>query len=297
MTPIGINLPNDQAIREAYGSKSVSLSNIFDAYNKSTPALAARGVLVVAGRSGAGRAVGRLRRRALDQPARDHRPRLRARRAGSSPRISSNRLREQYSTLEETRADLVALYFIADPQMVALGLVEADDHRDIVLAEYEGYARNAIVQLRRVREGHAPRRGPHAQPPGDRALADGAHHRDRAPGPRRQDVLRDGRRGRLPRRRRPDAGRDPAHQGAGGLQRGGGAVRGARHALRAGAARRGRGPHRRPRSAGLHGLRQPELEPVRDAAGAITDVRITYPCDFAAQMLRYADRYATLPAA
>ena len=38
MTPIGINLPNDQAIREAYGSKSVSLSNIFDAYNKSTPA-------------------------------------------------------------------------------------------------------------------------------------------------------------------------------------------------------------------------------------------------------------------
>ena len=45
------------------------------------------------------------------------------------------------------------------------------------------------------------------------------------------------------------------------------------------------------------GFVQPELEPVRDAAGAITDVRITYPCDFAAQMLRYADRYATLPRA
>jgi dipeptidyl-peptidase-3 len=44
------------------------------------------------------------------------------------------------------------------------------------------------------------------------------------------------------------------------------------------------------------GFVQPELEPVRDAAGAITDVRITYPCDFAAQMLRYADRYATLTA-
>ena len=44
------------------------------------------------------------------------------------------------------------------------------------------------------------------------------------------------------------------------------------------------------------GFVQPELEPVRDAAGAITDVRITYPCDFTAQMLRYADRYATLPA-
>ena len=44
------------------------------------------------------------------------------------------------------------------------------------------------------------------------------------------------------------------------------------------------------------GFVQPELEPVRDASGAITDVRITYPCDFTAQMLRYADHYATLPA-
>ena len=45
------------------------------------------------------------------------------------------------------------------------------------------------------------------------------------------------------------------------------------------------------------GFVQPELEPVRDAAGAITDVRITYPCDLTAQMLRYADRYTTLPRA
>jgi dipeptidyl-peptidase-3 len=43
------------------------------------------------------------------------------------------------------------------------------------------------------------------------------------------------------------------------------------------------------------GFVQPELEAVRDAAGAIVDVRITYPCDFTAQMLRYADRYSTLP--
>ncbi|MGH8733354.1 MAG: dipeptidyl-peptidase 3 family protein [Burkholderiales bacterium] len=38
-------------------------------------------------------------------------------------------------------------------ELVALGLVTSDDHRDIVLAEYEGYARNALVQLRRIREG------------------------------------------------------------------------------------------------------------------------------------------------
>jgi len=152
MTPIGINLPNDQAIREAYGSKSVSLSNIFEAYNKSTPAS--------------------LREEFSWSPEEA----ARAERWGDfAAELSTNlheiighgsglvepavaddlasRLREQYSTLEETRADLVALYFVADPQMVALGLVEAGDHRDIVLAEYEGYARNAIVQLRRVREG------------------------------------------------------------------------------------------------------------------------------------------------
>src|SRR5207245_9787078 len=40
ITPVGINLPNDQAIREQYGSKSVSLSNVNEAYDKSTvPAL------------------------------------------------------------------------------------------------------------------------------------------------------------------------------------------------------------------------------------------------------------------
>ena len=38
VTPVGINLPNDQAIREKYGSKSVSLSNVNEAYDKSTPA-------------------------------------------------------------------------------------------------------------------------------------------------------------------------------------------------------------------------------------------------------------------
>ena len=62
-------------------------------------------------------------------------------------------LKEQYSALEESRADLVALYFVADPYLVTLGLVSADAHAEIIRAEYEAYARNALVQLRRVREG------------------------------------------------------------------------------------------------------------------------------------------------
>jgi dipeptidyl-peptidase III len=62
-------------------------------------------------------------------------------------------LKEQYSALEEARADLVALYFLPDPKVVEIGLVAAADHDEIVKAEYEGYARNALVQLRRVRQG------------------------------------------------------------------------------------------------------------------------------------------------
>jgi dipeptidyl-peptidase-3 len=62
-------------------------------------------------------------------------------------------LKEQYSALEETRADLVALYFVADPYLAELGLLPAADQPTIVRAEYEAYARNALVQLRRVREG------------------------------------------------------------------------------------------------------------------------------------------------
>ena len=62
-------------------------------------------------------------------------------------------MKEQYSALEEARADLVALYFLPDPQLVELGLVSAADQDEIVRAEYEGYTRNALVQLRRVRQG------------------------------------------------------------------------------------------------------------------------------------------------
>jgi len=62
-------------------------------------------------------------------------------------------LKEQFSAIEESRADLVALYFIADRKLIAIGLVAAEDHDAIVRAEYESYTRNALAQLRRIREG------------------------------------------------------------------------------------------------------------------------------------------------
>ena len=152
ITPVGINLPNDQEIREKYGSKSVSLSNVNDAYDRSTsaefrrefawtPEEAARaekwssvaGELTTNMHEVIGHASGKISERLKGSP--------------------QTALKEQYSALEEARADLVALYFLPDPKLVELGLVEAKDHHDIVLAEYEGYTRNALVQLRRIREG------------------------------------------------------------------------------------------------------------------------------------------------
>jgi dipeptidyl-peptidase-3 len=62
-------------------------------------------------------------------------------------------LKEQFSALEEARADLVALYFLPDPKLAELGLVDAANQADIARAQYEAYARNGLVQLRRVREG------------------------------------------------------------------------------------------------------------------------------------------------
>jgi dipeptidyl-peptidase-3 len=64
-----------------------------------------------------------------------------------------NALKEQYSALEESRADLVALYFVPNARLAELGIVDAKDQQEIVQAEYEGYTRNALVQLRRIREG------------------------------------------------------------------------------------------------------------------------------------------------
>jgi dipeptidyl-peptidase-3 len=151
-TPVGINLPNDAYVREHHGSKSVSLSNINEAYEKSsddgirmefswTPEEAARaakwgalaGELTTNMHEVIGHASGKLAQRVT----------------GNAEKL----IGEYYSALEEGRADLVGLYFIADPKMVELQLMSAADQADIVLAEYEGYARNALTQLRRMRQG------------------------------------------------------------------------------------------------------------------------------------------------
>jgi dipeptidyl-peptidase-3 len=152
ITPVGINLPNDQDIREKYGSKSVSLTNVNEAYDKSTSASfrsefawtpeeveratkwsALAGELTTDMHEVIGHASGKV--------------------AASLKGSPQEAIKEYFSALEEGRADLVALYFLPDPKLTELGLVRAADHDDIVKAEYESYTRNALIQLRRVREG------------------------------------------------------------------------------------------------------------------------------------------------
>lgn len=153
VTPIGINLPNDQQIRETVGSKSVSLSNVIEAGDKATPGSlrsefawtpeeAARaekwstlaGELLVNMHEVIGHASGRVSPALKGQP--------------------QDTIKEYFSALEEGRADLVALYYMPDAKLAALGLVPEADQAEMARAAYEAYARNALVQLRRVRAGN-----------------------------------------------------------------------------------------------------------------------------------------------
>jgi dipeptidyl-peptidase III len=150
--PVGINLPNDQFIREAHGSKSVSLSNVTEAYDKATP----EGMRVEF--SWSPEEADRARRwgafsSELTTEMHEVIGHGSGRMAEGVAAPPQQLLREQFSAIEESRADLVALYFLPDPKLVELGLVGEADHAEIVQAEYEYYARNALVQLRRVREG------------------------------------------------------------------------------------------------------------------------------------------------
>src|SRR5690606_18128420 len=127
---IGINLPNDEAVRETYGSKSVTLVNVVEAYDASQPE-SLREEFCWSDEE-------RQRARRWQGLAGELTTSLHEIIGHGSGRMAPGvgapqaSLREQYSTLEETRSDLVALWFIADPVMVELGLVEAEHHADIV---------------------------------------------------------------------------------------------------------------------------------------------------------------------
>lgn len=147
-TPIGINLPNANWIRAAHGSKSVTLENITQAYDEASHGNGFNEEFVI------------------DQPTRDlmdkylfitdnlHTDLHECLGHGSGqllPGVDPDALKAHGSTLEETRADLFALYYLADPKLVELGLL---DNPDAYQAEYYKYILNGLMtQLMRIEPG------------------------------------------------------------------------------------------------------------------------------------------------
>jgi dipeptidyl-peptidase-3 len=148
-TPIGVNLPNNNIVRARYGSKSVSLGNIIEAYsNAEGPGLLkefahdekemelakAHGKLSskihTALHEVVGHASGQLEE-GVGMPA--------------------ETLKNYASPLEEARADLVGLYYLMDPKLVELGLMES---LDVGKSAYDRYIKNGLMlQLRRIEPG------------------------------------------------------------------------------------------------------------------------------------------------
>ena len=147
-TPIGINLPNSNWIRANYGSKSVTIENITQAYDAAAQGNGFNEEFVI------------------DQETRDlmgkylfitdnlHTDLHECLGHGSGkllPGVDPDALKAHGATLEETRADLFALYYLADPKLVELGLL---DNADAYKAEYYKYMLNGMMtQLMRIEPG------------------------------------------------------------------------------------------------------------------------------------------------
>ncbi|QDV68420.1 Peptidase family M49 [Rosistilla carotiformis] len=150
VTPIGINLPNAGDIREQYGSKSVSLSNVVEAYERAS-SKSARAEFCLNEEEYRRSAKWKSLTLALEVNMHEVIGHASGRNADSLKVDPSIAIKEYYSALEEGRADLVALYFIGNPKLVELGLVDnAEDLREIQRTAYEEYTRNAMTQLRRL---------------------------------------------------------------------------------------------------------------------------------------------------
>ena len=147
-TPIGINLPNANWIRATHGSKSVTIENITQAYDEASQGNGFNEEFVI------------------DEPTRElmnkylfitdnlHTDLHECLGHGSGkllPGVDPDALKAHGSTLEETRADLFALYYLADPKLIELGLL---DNKDAYKAEYYKYILNGMMtQLMRIEPG------------------------------------------------------------------------------------------------------------------------------------------------
>ncbi len=147
-TPIGINLPNANWIRAAHGSKSVTIENITEAYDQASHGNGFNEEFVI------DKATSDLMDKYLyivDNMHTDLHECLGHASGQLLPGVDPDALKEHGSTLEEARADLFALYYLADPKMIELGLL---DNKDAYKAEYYKYILNGMMtQLMRIEPG------------------------------------------------------------------------------------------------------------------------------------------------
>ena len=148
--PIGINLPNANWIRRDHGSKSVTIANLTSAYSKAAQE-SPRSML---GEFAWDEAEVEMMKKYGDVTSDLHTDLHECLGHGSGqllPGVSSNALGEYSSTLEETRADLFGLYYLADPKLVELGILP---DMEAYKAQYQGFIRNGIfTQFTRIELG------------------------------------------------------------------------------------------------------------------------------------------------
>ena len=149
-TPIGINLPNADWIRKEYGSKSVTIANITHAYDAAANE-SPKSVLDEFAYSDEEKAAQRKYGNFDDEIHTDLHECLGHGSGQLLPGVSANAMGEFASALEEARADLFGLYYIADPKLVELGILP---NMEAYKPQYSNYIRNGLmVQTNRIELG------------------------------------------------------------------------------------------------------------------------------------------------
>ena len=292
-TAIGINLPNSNWIRSHHGSKSVTIGNITDAYNKAAHGNGFNEEFVYSD------AELQLIDKYADLTGELHTDLHECLGHGSGkllPGVDPDALKAYGSTIEEARADLFGLYYVADPKLVELGLTP---NEDAYKAEYYTYLMNGLMtQLVRiepgnnVEEAHMRNRQLIARWVFEKGAADKVVELVRRDG-KTYVVVNDYGKLRtlfgelLSEIQRIKSTGD--YQGAHDLVENY-AVK-VDPVLHAEVLER----YKKLNLAPYKGFVNPKYEAVVDAAGKITDVKVTYDEGYAEQMLRYSKNYSNLP--
>ncbi len=292
-TAIGINLPNSNWIRSHHGSKSVTIGNITDAYNKAAHGNGFNEEFVYSD------AELQLIDKYADLTGELHTDLHECLGHGSGkllPGVDPDALKAYGSTIEEARADLFGLYYVADPKLVELGLTP---NVDAYKAQFYTYLMNGLMtQLVRiepgnnVEEAHMRNRQLIARWVFEKGAADKVVELVKKDG-KTYVVVNDYEKLRalfgelLSEIQRIKSTGD--YQGAHDLVENY-AVK-VDPALHAEVLER----YKKLNLAPYKGFVNPKYEAVVDAAGKITDVKVTYDEGYAEQMLRYSKDYSNLP--